>query len=74
MPTRSELQPGDTLPSQGRAMSDAEIALWSNHTLIGFLDLPSRQGPCLISDLSQVPPETKMSKRHLWMAKLKPCF
>lgn len=69
--------PGATLPGQGRAMSDAEITLWSNHTLVGCLDLPSRQGPCLILDLSQVPPgRDKKSKSHLWsaMAKLEPCI
>lgn len=59
--------PGATLPDRWRAVSDAEIALWSNHALVGFLDLPSRQVPCLISDLRQVPPgRDKMSKSHLW--------
>lgn len=58
-------------------MSDAEIALSSNDTLVGFLDLPSRLGPCLISDFSQVPPgRHKTSNSHLCsaMAELKPCF
>lgn len=69
--------PGATLPAQGRAMSDAVIALWSNDTFVGFPDLPARQSPYLISDFSQVPPgRHKTSKSHLWgaTAELKPCF
>lgn len=81
MPIRSELHPGATLPDQGRAMSDAEVALGFNHTLVGFLDLPSRQGPC--SDLNQVPPgrdKMSKSKSKSWswswsaMPELKPHF
>lgn len=69
--------PGTTAPARRRARSDAAVPLQPNDALVGFLDLPKRQGPCLISDFSQsLPCRHKIVKSSLWGATSedKPCL
>lgn len=58
-------------------MDGAAMPLRANDTLVGFLDLPARQGLCLISDFSSVlPGGHKISKSSLWgaISEDKPCL